>query len=136
MLEQYDAISTNGSAAMPAFVALCSLELIAENAERIRSVGQRIHDGFKSLAAEFPACWLARRAGHLDGLKFRSVEQAKAFHRKLLEAGLWTRVHAYHEGHSTLLTKLGLLADDSVVEYVFNCFREGLKREGNSGDNR
>ena len=36
VLEQYDAISTNGSAALPAFVALCSLELIQQHAARIR----------------------------------------------------------------------------------------------------
>ncbi len=131
LLEQYDAISTNGSAAMPAFVALCSLELIDQQAERIREAGQRIHQGFESLAAEFPGPLLsAQGRGHLTGLKFRQVEEAKQFHRRLLEAGLWTRVHAYHQGHSTVLTKLGLLADDTVVDFVLESFRKLLKREG------
>jgi acetylornithine/succinyldiaminopimelate/putrescine aminotransferase len=131
LLEQYDAISTNGSAAMPAFVALCSLELIGEQAARIREAGQRIQEGFQALAAEFPGPLLsAHGRGHLTGLKFRHVAEAKEFHRRLLEAGLWTRVHAYHEGHSTILTKLGLLADDTVVDFVLDSFRKLVKREG------
>lgn len=130
LLEQYDAISTNGSASMPAFVALCSLELIREQAERICEVGARIQEGFKSLAAEFPGPLLcAQGRGHLTGLKFRRVDEAKAFHRRLGEAGLWTRVHAYHAGHSTILTKLGLLADTTVVDFVIERFRKLLRRE-------
>jgi acetylornithine/succinyldiaminopimelate/putrescine aminotransferase len=129
VLEQYDAISTNGSASLPAFVALCSLELIQQQAQRIREMSQRIHKGFKALADEFPGALLcAQGRGHLTGLKFRHVEQAKQFHQRLLEAGLWTRVHAYHEGHSTILTKLGLLADEAVVCFVIGRFRDELKR--------
>ena len=52
------------------------------------------------------------------------------FPRRLLEAGLWTRVHAYHEGHRTILTKLGLLADDTAVDFVLDSFRKLVKREG------
>ncbi len=125
VLEQYDAISTNGSAAMPALVALCSLALIEENRARIQDIGRRIQEGFESLAREFPGLLLGSRGrGHLAGLKFREVKAAKQFHQGLLEAGLWTRVHAYHEGHSTILTKLGLLADDTVVDFVVQRFRE------------
>ncbi len=132
VLAQYDAISTNGSAAMPAFVALCSLQMIQQQAVRIRDVAERIQAGFRSLAAEFPGPILcAQGRGHLAGLKFRRVEDAKAFHRQLLDAGLWTRVHAYHEGHSTILTKLGLLADATVVDFVLQNFRKLLKREHN-----
>lgn len=130
VLEQYDAISTNGSASMPAFVALCSLELIQQRATRIRDMANRIEAGFAGLAAEFPGTVLsAQGRGHLTGLKFRQVDAAKAFHRQLLEAGLWTRVHAYHEGHSTILTKLGLLADPPVLDFVLEKFRQLLKQQ-------
>ena len=129
VLEQYDAISTNGSAAMPAFAALASLELIRERAGRIERAASAIHDGFRSLVAEFPASLVcAQGRGHLTGLKFRHVEEAKQFHRQLLEAGLWTRVHAYHEGHSTILTKLGLLADAKVIDFMIASFRQALQR--------
>ncbi len=130
VLAQYDAISTNGSAALPAFVALASLELIRQQADRIRATGDRIHQGFERLAAEFPSQLReAPGRGHLTGLKFHRVDDAKRFHARLLEAGLWTRVHAYHEGHSTLLTKLGLLADETVVDFVLDRCRKLLRKE-------
>jgi adenosylmethionine-8-amino-7-oxononanoate aminotransferase len=128
ILEQYDAISTNGSAALPAFVTLCSLKMIEARAPQIRQIATRIQDGFKELAGEFPEhLESARGRGHLAGLKFRKVDFAKAFQKRLFEDGLWTRVHAYHEGHSTILTKLGMLADEPVVDFVLSRFSELLK---------
>jgi acetylornithine/succinyldiaminopimelate/putrescine aminotransferase len=130
LLEQYDAISTNGSAAMPALVALASLELIQQHAARIRKTASLIDAGFKSLAAEFPGALLsAQGREHLSGLKFRRVDDAKAVQRQLLDAGVWTRVHAYHEGHSTILTKLGLLADTAVVEFLLGKLRQILQQQ-------
>ena len=131
VLEQYDAISTNGSAALPAFVTLCSLKLIEARAPHVRHIAARIQEDFWSLAADFPEqLESARGRGHLAGLKFRKVDEAKAFQQRLFEAGLWTRVHAYHEGHSTILTKLGLLADETIVDFVITRFREVLKNSG------
>ena len=124
VLEQYDAISTNGTAAMPCYVALCSMEMIEDQAARIRHIAQRISAGFAGLAAEFPDVLLAAHGrGYLAGLKFRRVADALAFHRRAVEAGLWVRAHAYHVGHSTVLTKLGLLADEQVVDFVIARFR-------------
>ena len=127
LLEQYDAISTNGSAALPAYVALASLEMIHEQGPRIRAVAQSIQAGFHRLVQQFPNYLeAAHGTGHLAGLKFHSVETAKAFHRSLLEAGLWTRVHAYHEGHRTILTKLGLPAEAEVVDFMLATFERLL----------
>jgi acetylornithine/succinyldiaminopimelate/putrescine aminotransferase len=129
VLAQYDAISTNGSSALPAFLALCSLELLRAHGERIRRAAQQIEAGFRGLAAQFPEVLQAAQGrGHMAGLKFRRVPQALAFQRDLLEAGLWTRAHAYHEGHSTVLTKLGLLADETVIDFVLNRFHRLLKQ--------
>jgi adenosylmethionine-8-amino-7-oxononanoate aminotransferase len=128
VLEQYDAISTNGSAALPALVALASLDLIRGQADSIERVGRGIQEGFRTLVAEFPEhVQAAHGRGHLAGLKFRRVPTALQFQKRLLEAGLWTRVHVYHEGHSTLLTKLGLLADERVVEFILATLRRLLK---------
>jgi acetylornithine/N-succinyldiaminopimelate aminotransferase len=132
VLEQYDAISTNGSAALPAFAALCSLELIRERAAQMRAIGRRIQEGFRTLVADFPETLEAAHGrGYLAGLKFHEVEVAKRFQQTLLAEGLWTRVHAYHEGHRTLLTKLGLLADETIVDYVLGRIRK-LLRKGTS----
>jgi acetylornithine/N-succinyldiaminopimelate aminotransferase len=128
VLDQYDAISTNGGAALPAFVALCSLAMIQEQADRLRDIGRRIEEGFRALAAEFPEqVQAAHGRGYLAGLKFHRVAAALQFQRRLLDAGLWTRAHAYHAGHSTVLTKLGLLADASVVDFVVARFRKLLR---------
>jgi acetylornithine/succinyldiaminopimelate/putrescine aminotransferase len=129
VLEQYDAISTNGSASLPAFVALASLELIHQRAGQIRTAAALIERGFQALVGEFPErLEAAHGRGHLAGLKFRQVEDAKGFQRELLEGGVWTRVHAYHAGHRTVLTKLGLLADEAVVEFVRARFRRLLTK--------
>jgi acetylornithine/succinyldiaminopimelate/putrescine aminotransferase len=126
VLEQYDAISTNGSAALPALVALGSIGLIRRESARIAETASGLAGMFAAVAAEFPH--LAERAqgrGHLWGLRLRTVTAARALHRRLLTAGYWTRVHAYHEGHRTLLTKLGLLTDTATVD----CLGAALRRE-------
>ena len=61
----------------------------------------------------------------LSGLGRR--EDALGFHRRAVEAGLWVRAHAYHEGHSTVLTKLGLLADERIVDFMVDRFRSLLQ---------
>jgi acetylornithine/succinyldiaminopimelate/putrescine aminotransferase len=127
LLGQYDAINTNGSAPLAAFAALYVLETIRENREEIVRLGDLYFEGLQSLAADFPNILTdVRGVRHLAGLKFKEVDTALAFHRRLLDAGLWTRVHAYHAGHSTVLTKLPLIADEGVVEYVVGRLRELL----------
>ena len=64
--------------------------------------------------------------GLLAGVKFRAVEDALSFHRRCVERGLWVRAHAYHEGHSTVLTKLGLLADRQVADAIVGIFLDIL----------
>jgi acetylornithine/succinyldiaminopimelate/putrescine aminotransferase len=104
------------------------MELIDGHAPEIRRTADRIQTGFRALAAAFPeTVEAAHGRGHLAGLKFRRLDEAKAFHRRLHEAGLWTRLHAYHEGHRTILTKLGLLADESVAGFVIGRFHELLR---------
>jgi hypothetical protein len=65
---------------------------------------------------------------HLAGLKFKDREKALAFHQRAVDSGVWIRAHAYHEGHSTILTKLGLLADEEVTDFMLARLR-GLLSE-------
>ncbi len=119
ILEQYDAISTNGNAALAAYVALGCIELIQRNAQHIGQMGERFHTGMQALAARVPELLVeARGVGHLSGLKFQSREDALGFHRQIVEEGYWLRAHAYHEGHSTILTKFALPMDDEVAEHT------------------
>ncbi|MHC4672373.1 MAG: aminotransferase class III-fold pyridoxal phosphate-dependent enzyme, partial [Planctomycetota bacterium] len=119
ILEQYDALNTNGGAALASYVGLCCLDMVESASGRIVSVGDRIMSGMTVLAAEFSECIVESRGlRHLAGLKFRKVEDALDFHERAVDRGLWVRAHAYHEGHSTVLTKLGLLADEKIVDYM------------------
>ena len=131
VLEQYDAISTNGSAPLPSYVALCCLDRIASESQRIVAVGDRFAAAMSAVAGEFGDVLAdARGRRHMIGLKFREVADAIDFHRRAVEAGLWVRVHAYHEGHSTLLTKLPLCADETVVDFIAEKFRSLLRDAG------
>jgi len=127
ILAQYDAISTNGNASLAAFVGLCNLALIDEEKERIAAVAERQEKGLRALAAQFPG--VVERVtgrGFLMGLKFRDREEAIGFHRRAIERGLWLRVHAYHEGHRTVLMKMALVVGDAVVRFVLDRLRELL----------
>jgi len=123
VLEQYDALNTNGGAPLAGYVALRSLDMLEAQADRIAAVGDRVQAGFEKLVARHSDLLMEVRGyRHLAGLKFRRVADAMEFHRRAVEAGLWVRVHAYHEGHSTVLTKLGMLADECVVDCMVDRF--------------
>ena len=127
-LAQYDAISTNGNAALAAVVGLGCIALIEREAERIGATGRRYHERMAGLCAEFPDLLAeARGDGLLTGLKFRRREDALGFHRSAVERGLWVRAHAYHEGHSTVLTKFALPLDDEVAGFAADSFRRLLQ---------
>ena len=127
VLEQYDALSTNGNAALAAFVALCSLSLIGQHGKRLEALAELNEHGLRELVGEFPDL-LERMngCGYLAGLRFREREDAIGFHRSALARGLWLRVHAYHAGHRTVLMKYSLSFDEMTVRFVFRTMRELL----------
>ena len=128
ILEQYDAISTNGSASLASFVALCSLKLIERDRARLAALGKRHFEGLHTLAAEFPGLIeQVNGAGFLSGMKFRDRQDALGFHKAALARGLWLRAHAYHPGHRTVLMKFPLAVEESVVDYVHGQLRELLR---------
>jgi len=128
ILEQYDAISTNGNASLAAYVALCNLALIKRSAARLRPLARKHFAGLEELAAEFPhTIEGVNGEGFLTGLRFRRREQALAFHQAALERGLWLRVHAYHESHRTLLMKYPLVVDEEIVAFMLATLRQLLR---------
>jgi len=126
-LEQYDAISTNGNAPLASLVALGCIALIERDRDRIGELGRYYFERLEEIPAKFPErVATVHGKGLLAGLKFRRVEDALAFHQRCIERGLWVRAHAYHEGHSTVLTKLALCADKEVADFVVEKFMETL----------
>jgi acetylornithine/succinyldiaminopimelate/putrescine aminotransferase len=120
MLAQYDAISTNGNAALAALVALANMALINQNAERINRVQAHLFNKLQTLVEDFPDRIAAvNGCPAMTGLKFHHRQDALSFHQRCVENGLWLRAHAYHEGHSTVLMKFALCLDTTVVdEYI------------------
>jgi len=130
VLEQYDAISTNGNAALASLIALGCIELIERHAREIERAGNAWYAAMGAIAEEFSDRLIeARGIGHMSGLKFRDREDCLSFHRRAVDRGLWLRAHAYHEGHSTILTKFALPMDERTVEWAAEAMR-GLLRNG------
>jgi acetylornithine/succinyldiaminopimelate/putrescine aminotransferase len=117
MLAQYDAISTNGNAALASLAALANIELLQRHGAQIDEAQEYYHTKLRDLAAQFPERIAAVHGNRsMTGLKFCKVEDAIAFHKRCVESGLWLRVHAYHPGHSTILCKFALCLEPTVVD--------------------
>jgi acetylornithine/succinyldiaminopimelate/putrescine aminotransferase len=128
ILQQYDSISTNGGASLAAFVGLCNLRLLDEQAARLAQLLDTHVAGLRALQSEFPNLIEAVNGqGFLTGLKFTGREDAIGFHRAAVARGLWLRVHAYHPGHRTVLMKYPLVVDEAVMEYVLSEVQELLR---------
>jgi acetylornithine/N-succinyldiaminopimelate aminotransferase len=130
MLAQYDAISTNGNAALAALVALANIELLQGQGEQINETQEYYYTKLCELAAEFPERIAAvHGCQSMTGLKFHKVEDAISFHRQCVESGLWLRVHAYHAGHSTILCKFALCLEPAVVDEFIRRLRTLLEAQ-------
>ncbi len=128
-LEKYDAISTNGNAALAALIGLGCIELIERQGEAIEAAGRAWHRALAEIADEFSDTIVETRGiGHMSGLKFRDRQDCLDFHEQAIESGLWLRAHAYHEGHSTVLTKFALPLEEQVVAWAADAVRSLLKR--------
>jgi len=130
MLAQYDAISTNGNAALAALAALANIELLQQQGKQINETQEYYHTRLCELAAEFPERIAAVHGNRsMTGLKFRNVDDALAFHKRCVESGLWLRVHAYHAGHSTILCKFALCLEPVVVDEFIRRLRMLLETQ-------
>ncbi len=128
MLAQYDAISTNGNAALAALAALANIELLQRQGDQINEAQGYYYAKLCELAAQFPERIAAVHGSpSMTGLKFREVEDAIAFHKQCVESGLWLRVHAYHAGHSTILCKFALCLEPVVVDEFIRRLRTLLE---------
>jgi len=124
MLEQYDAINTNGNASLAAYVGLCNMAMLDAQRDRVADVSARFRQALGELPGAFPDLVESVNGdGLLCGVKFRDRDDALGCHAALVERGLWLRAHAYHEGHRTVLTKLPLVFDAGMIEFVVETFR-------------
>lgn len=128
-LKQYDAISTNGNAPLPAYMALSCLNLIEQNLKKIEKISFYYEESLRRLTKECSDKIVSFQGkGLLSGIKLKNQQTALLFHKKCLEKGIWLRVHAYYEGHSTLLTKFALCVTEDIIDFTVDSFRKILKR--------
>lgn len=126
-LEQYDAISTNGHASLAAYMGLANLALLEDSEEHLKVLSRHWTEAMFLLAEDFHDILMSVNGhGLLTGLKFRRVEEALDFHKKCVAKGLWVRVHAYHEGHSTILVKFALCVDSPTIDFFVSRLRQLL----------
>jgi acetylornithine/succinyldiaminopimelate/putrescine aminotransferase len=127
ILDQYDAINTNGQATLPALVSLASLDRIQREAAGLRRRAEAHERELAGLVRAFPdALESWNGSGFLTGLRFRRRETALAFHKAAVQRGLWLRAHAYHEGHRTVLMKLPLAFTDASLRFLHGALRDLL----------
>jgi len=127
-LSQYDAINTNGNAALASLLALGCIDLIERQGKRIGDLAEHYSRRLQALADAYPERIAAIHGkGLMAGIKFRDVKDALSFHCRCVDNGLWVRAHAYHEGHSTVLTKLGLCFDKQTVDFLVDKLTELLE---------
>ena len=128
ILQQYDAISTNGNASLAAVAALCNLSLIERESVRLAEMTEKHESGLRKLADQFPdVIEQVNGQGFLTGVKFRDREDALGFHKAAVAQGLWLRVHAYHPGHRTILIKYPLVVTGQVIEFVLSRMADLLR---------
>jgi len=102
-------LNTNGNAALASLPALGCIGPIERQGKRIGDLAEHYSQRLGDLADAYPErIETIHGKGLMAGIKFRDVEDALSFHRRCVDNGLWVRAHAYHEGHGTVLTKLGL----------------------------
>lgn len=125
IFEQYDAISTNGNASLASLVSLGNLDMLKRERDQLQKVIDIHTDCMRSFASDFPKIIEKINGdGLLTGIRFQDREVAIKFHAAALERGLWLRVHAYYEGHRTVLLKHPLVVDEEIVRYVDGVLRE------------
>ena len=132
-LPLFGALVTNGQEEIASLAYLVTMAWAKANREVTRAIGDRYEARLKELAAGYPEL-IAEIPGqrHLCGLAFHDLTAARAFVSALNRGGLDISVQTYKaDCPPVVLTKLPLIADDTVVEFIITRMRgalEGLRR--------
>jgi acetylornithine/succinyldiaminopimelate/putrescine aminotransferase len=128
-LPQFGALVTNGQEEIASLAYLVTLCWVRANAAAIAAVGERYEAALRRLAGRFPSL-LSSIEGrrHLSGLCFHDLDKAKAFARRMVEAGLDISIQTYKaDAPPVALTKLPLIADATVIEMVMDRMTQALE---------
>jgi len=131
-LPQFGALVTNGQEELASLAYLVTMRWARENAEATRAVGQYYRERLEDLAAAHPRqIDTVEGRGHMGTLWFRDVETAEAFARAVAAGGVDISVQSYKAAcPPAALTKLPLIADRPVVDFLVGRFAAALEQIG------
>jgi len=129
-LPQFGALVTNGQEEIASLAYLVTMRWAEANADVTAAVGKQYEERVRALAhghREHVSAVEGRR--HCLGVEFHELRTAQAFAACLNEAGLDISVQTYKTGcPPSALTKLPLIADFEVVDFVVARVEEALGR--------
>jgi len=134
-LPLFGALVTNGQEEIASLAYLITMAWAKANREVTRAIGDRYEARLKELAAAYSDL-IADLPGqrHLCGIAFHDLAAARAFVAALNEGGLDVSVQTYKaDCPPVVLTKLPLIADDTVVDFIIARMQgalEALRSEG------
>lgn len=130
-LAQYDAINTNGAAPLPSWMALCNLELIHQERDRISTIERYAEAAGKELASRYPQLLATVNGfGLMTGLKFHRRCDAVEFHRLCLKSGIWNKIHVHAKGYTSVVSKFALPVDEAIIDHTIEIYERHLKKLG------
>ncbi len=127
-LPQFGALVTNGQEELASLAYLITLTWAKANAGVTRSVGEYFAERLRAVAQDFDGLVTAVEGyGHMSTLYIRDLDSAKAIAAALVSSGLDISAQTYKaDCPPALLTKLPLIADHGLVDFVVDRIRQTL----------
>ncbi|MCF7854362.1 MAG: aminotransferase class III-fold pyridoxal phosphate-dependent enzyme [Candidatus Pacebacteria bacterium] len=129
-LPQFGALVTNGQEELASLAYLVTMEWAQANSAITSAVGAYYETRLGELAARYPHVindidgW-----HHMTSLRFGDLRQATTFTTELGDRGLDVSAQTYKaDCPPVVLTKLPLIADRPVVDFVVECMKQTLAR--------
>lgn len=129
VMPQFGALVTNGQEELASLAYLVTMEWAAANAGVTAELGAYYETCVRDLAAQFPGT-VAGVDGwrHLSAIRFNGLGAARAFAAGLNRRGLDASAQTYKaDCPPVVLTKLPLIADLAVIDFVVNALRQELE---------
>ena len=128
VMPQFGALVTNGQEELASLAYLVTMEWAQANATVTAEMGAYFESNVRDVAAEFPRAvegvdgW-----AHMTAIRFAALGQATAFAAELNRLGLDLSAQTYKaDCPPVVLTKLPLIADRPVMDFVLDVIRRAL----------
>jgi len=131
VMPQFGALVTNGQEELASLAYLVTMAWAQANAQTTAALGEYYEGRLRELAREFPQI-IAGIDGwrHMTTVRFARLEQARGFAAALNARGLDISAQTYKaDCPPVVLTKLPLIADQAVMEFVIQAMRQALDQQ-------